>query len=216
MKLTANEARVIGCLLEKETTTPEQYPLSVNALTLACNQKTSREPVMSLSEAEVLDTISLLEQQRMVTEVSGFGSRVSKYQHRFCNTEFSDLQFSPAERAIVCVTLLRGAQTAGELRTRCQRLYEFADIKQVESTIQQMVDKGWLVQMAREPGKREVRFSQTFTDVDASQVSDNPVSFAADAPSSNSNTTNSELEQRVSTLEAQVAALQQQLAELLS
>lgn len=213
MKLTANEARVIGCLLEKETTTPEQYPLSVNALTLACNQKTSRDPVMSLSEAEVLDTISLLEQQRLVTEVSGFGSRVSKYQHRFCNTEFSDLQFSPAERAIVCVMLLRGAQTAGELRTRCQRLFEFADIKQVEQTMQQMIDKGWLVQMARESGKREVRFCHTFSEIDDSQVSSEPVSFSATA-STHSN--HSALEQRVATLEAQVAALQQQLAELLN
>ncbi|MCH1926723.1 DUF480 domain-containing protein [Shewanella sp. C32] len=208
MKLTANEARVIGCLLEKETTTPEQYPLSLNALTLACNQKTSREPVMSLSEAEVLDTISLLEQQRLVTEVSGFGSRVSKYQHRFCNTEFSDLQFSLAERAIICVMLLRGPQTAGELRTRCQRLFEFGDLAQVEQTLSKMLDNGWLVQLAKEAGKREQRFAHTFCEVDAT-ISDIPFVASTAAPSS-------ALEQRVEQLEQQVAELQQQLATLLN
>ncbi|QSX32083.1 DUF480 domain-containing protein [Shewanella avicenniae] len=208
MKLDALEARVIGCLLEKETTTPDQYPLSVNALTLACNQKTSREPVMDLSEAEVLDTLSRLQQQRLVTEASGFGSRVSKYQHRFCNTEFSDLQFSDAERAIVCVLLLRGPQTAGELRTRCQRLYEFNDLLRVESTLQQMQQKSWLVQLAKEPGKREIRFAQTFTDVDEAQIANEPIAISSQSPRSS-------LEQRVTELEQQVEALQQQLAQLL-
>ncbi|KFZ38536.1 hypothetical protein HR45_03660 [Shewanella mangrovi] len=208
MKLDALEARVIGCLLEKETTTPDQYPLSLNALTLACNQKTSRDPVLELSESEVLDTLSRLQQQRLVTEANGFGSRVSKYQHRFCNTEFSDLQFSDAERAVVCVMLLRGPQTAGELRTRCQRLYEFSDLQQVENTIAQMQQKSWLVQLAKEAGKREVRYAQTFTDIE-----DFAISTTAEPTVSSHQ--RSSLEQRVNELEHQVAALQQQLAELL-
>ncbi|WP_417763907.1 YceH family protein [Shewanella sp.] len=209
MKLTVNEARVIGCLLEKETTTPEQYPLSLNALTLACNQKTSRDPVMELSEATVLETLQLLQQQRLIIEVSGFGSRVSKYQHRFCNTEFSDLQFSAAERAIVCVMLLRGPQTAGELRTRCQRLFEFGDISQVEQTLSKMLDNGWLVQLAKEPGKREQRFAHTFTDVETASISQEPFESRAPAPTS-------VLALRVEALEHQVAELQQQLTALLN
>ncbi|MGL4639795.1 MAG: DUF480 domain-containing protein, partial [Shewanella sp.] len=94
MELTLHEARVIGCLLEKEVTTPEQYPLSLNALTLACNQKTSRDPVLELTEAQVQDALDSLNKKRLISEQSGFGSRVVKYKHRFCNTEFSELQLS--------------------------------------------------------------------------------------------------------------------------
>lgn len=92
IELTAIEARVIGCLIEKEVTTPDQYPLSLNALTNACNQKSNREPVMALSESDVLDAVEQLIARRLVSDESGFNSRVSKYQHRFCNTEFGDLQ----------------------------------------------------------------------------------------------------------------------------
>ncbi|MEO0889149.1 MAG: YceH family protein, partial [Pseudomonadota bacterium] len=122
VELTAIEARVIGCLIEKEVTTPDQYPLSLNALTNACNQKSNREPVMSLSEADVLDAVDALIERRLVSDESGFNSRVSKYQHRFCNTEFGDLQLTEQEKGIVCCMLLRGAQTPGEIRTRTNRL----------------------------------------------------------------------------------------------
>ncbi|MBB1440654.1 DUF480 domain-containing protein, partial [Shewanella sp. SG41-4] len=108
MELTSLEARVIGCLLEKELTTPDQYPLSLNSLALACNQKSSREPVLSLSESEVKTVLDDLTKKRLLSEQSGFGSRGVKYKHRFCNTEFSELQFSSAEVAIICVLLLRG------------------------------------------------------------------------------------------------------------
>ena len=111
--LTPNEARVIGCLLEKQRTTPEHYPLSLNALTNACNQKSSRDPVMELDEATVRDTIDTLIKQHYVVEKSGFSSRVSKYQQRFCNSEFGNLKFSGQELGIVCVLLLRGPQTPG-------------------------------------------------------------------------------------------------------
>ncbi len=131
IELTTVEARVIGCLLEKEATTPEQYPLSLNSLTTACNQKSNREPVMSLSESEVLDAIDTLISRHLVSDESGFNSRVSKYRHRFCNTEFGDLQFTDQERGIVCCLLLRGPQTPGELRTRTQRLCQFQDVKEV-------------------------------------------------------------------------------------
>src|SRR5487761_1840001 len=116
------ETRVLGSLVEKELTTPEYYPLSVNALVNACNQKSNRDPVMSLDEPTVQRTLDALSRKHLVLERSGFGSRVPKYQHLFCNTEYGSLKFSPQELAIVCELLLRGAQTPGELRSRASRL----------------------------------------------------------------------------------------------
>lgn len=162
IELTPYEARVIGCLLEKEVTTPDLYPLTLNSLTTAANQKSNREPVYSLTEAEVLDAIESLKSKRLVSALEGFGSRVTKYQHRFCNTEFGSLQFSEQEKGVICVMLLRGPQTPGELRTRTNRLCEFADMKQVESVLAALVEKGHVVQLPREPGKRESRYAHLF------------------------------------------------------
>ena len=119
--LTPMEARVIGCLIEKQITTPDQYPLSLNALVNACNQKSNRDPMMDVDEATVQRTLDDLSKKHMIMERSGFGSRVPKYQHRFCNTEFGTLKFTPQELAIVCELLLRGPQTPGELRPRSQQ-----------------------------------------------------------------------------------------------
>jgi uncharacterized protein YceH (UPF0502 family) len=163
--LTPYEARVIGCLLEKQRTTPEQYPLSLNALTNACNQKSSRDPVLDLDEATVQDTIDALMKKHYVTEKRGFGSRVTKYQHRFCNTEFGTLKLSEQEIGIVCVLLLRGPQTPGELRTRTERLCEFHDVGEVESTLDRLMqrdDGPFVAKLPREPGKRESRFIHLF------------------------------------------------------
>jgi len=165
IRLTPNEARVIGCLIEKQHTTPEHYPLSLNALTNACNQKSSRDPVMELDEATVQDTVDALIKKRQVIEKSGFGSRVTKYQHRFCNTEFGTLKFSDQELGIVCVLLLRGPQTPGELRTRTDRLCKFQDIHEVEATLDQLMqrdDGPFVAKLPREPGKRETRFAHLF------------------------------------------------------
>lgn len=117
-QLDTREARVIGCMLEKQITTPDQYPMSLNGITTACNQKTNREPVMELSESEVQQTLDLLVKKHFLRTLSGFGNRVVKYEHRFCNSEFGDLKLSPAEVALVTTLLLRGPQTPGELRTR--------------------------------------------------------------------------------------------------
>jgi len=163
--LTPYEARVIGCLIEKHRTTPEHYPLSLNALTNACNQKSSRDPVLELDEATVQDTIDALMKKHYVVEKSGFGSRVTKYQHRFCNSEFGALKFSEQELGIVCVLLLRGPQTPGELRTRTERLCKFQDIHEVESTLDQLMqhdDGPFVAKLPREPGKRETRFAHLF------------------------------------------------------
>ncbi len=205
IELTTIEARVIGCLLEKEATTPEQYPLSLNSLTTACNQKSNREPVMSLSESEVLDAIDTLISRHLVSDESGFNSRVSKYRHRFCNTEFGDLQFTEQEKGIVCCLLLRGPQTPGELRTRTQRLCQFQDVKEVEAVLDNMqgqgADDALIVKLPREAGKRESRYMHQFcgaVDIDELPVATEPV-IAPD---------------RLLQLEQEVEALRQELAQL--
>ncbi|MBQ4849966.1 YceH family protein [Pseudoalteromonas sp. MMG012] len=164
MKLTPNEQRIIGCLLEKQTTTPEHYPLSLNALTNACNQKSNREPVLSLTESEVLDTLTQLENQRVVLLDEGLSGRVNKYSHRFCNTEFSDLQLTEKQRAILCIMLLRGPQTPGELRTRSARLAEFNNVSDVENTLEEMQSQTLICKLEREPGKRESRYQHLLGD----------------------------------------------------
>src|SRR4029453_2181251 len=118
IRLSAIDARIIGCLIEKQITTPDQYPLSLNALVNACNQKSNRDPMMDVDEPTVQRTLDGLAKKHFVMERSGFGSRVPKYQHRFCNTEFGSLKFTPQELAIVCELLLRGPQKPGDMRSR--------------------------------------------------------------------------------------------------
>jgi len=122
IRLSAIDARIIGSLIEKQITTPDQYPLSLNALVNACNQKSNREPLMQLDEATVKFAVDSLARRHFVVEKSGFGSRVPKYQQIFCNTEFGSLKFSPQETAIICELMVRGPQTPGELRARVPRL----------------------------------------------------------------------------------------------
>ncbi|MBG6241464.1 MAG: DUF480 domain-containing protein [Candidatus Symbiopectobacterium sp. Dall1.0] len=204
--------RVVGCLLEKQITTPEQYPMSLNGVVTACNQKTNREPVLDLSESEVQKTLDMLVKKHVVKTLSGFGNRVMKYDHRFCNSEFGDLKFSSAEVALVTTLLLRGAQTSGELRTRGARLHEFADVDEVEQTLtllQTREDGPFVARLAREPGKREHRFMHLFGD-------DEPVVSATDSAEDRMPADTTDLAQRVLVLEQDVAELKQQLAHLLS
>lgn len=218
MELTLHEARVIGCLLEKEVTTPEQYPLSLNALTLACNQKTSREPVLELTEAQVQAALDSLNKKRLISEQSGFGSRVVKYKHRFCNTEFSELQLSSAAVTIICLLLLRGPQTPGELRTRSNRLHDFKDVLEVEACIKQLMerDKPVLAQLPREPGKRECRYTELFSQ-GAEQISAASFTNATNADAHPLNEQDrQQLEARVTQLEEQVAELKDKLESLIA
>src|SRR5258706_2167158 len=141
IQLTVLEARVIGCLIEKQITTPDQYPLSLNALANACNQKSNRDPVMDLDEATVQQTLDSLSKKHLVIEKSGFGSRVPKYQHRFCNTEYGTFKLDPQELAVVCELLLRGAQTPGELRSRASRMASFTDVSEIEATLNRLSDR---------------------------------------------------------------------------
>ena len=206
-ELSAKEARVIGCLLEKQVTTPDQYPLSLNGIQLACNQKTNREPVMELTESEVQQILDLLLKKHFLRTLSGFGNRVVKYEHRFCNSEFGQLKLSAAELAVIATLLLRGAQTPGELRTRTNRMHEFNDVTEVEQVLASLSareDGPFVVRLAREPGKRESRFMHLFS----GQIDE--------APTEALPANDAELNERVSALENEVAQLKQQLQALLA
>ena len=154
MQLSTNQQRILGCLLEKQSTTPEHYPLSLNALVNACNQKSNRDPVLSLTDEDVQNALDELIEMRLVTIDEGLSGRVNKYDHRFCNTEFSNLQFSAQQRAIVCLLLLRGAQTPGELRTRSARLADFNNVNEVEAALNKLIESEYVTKLEREAGKR--------------------------------------------------------------
>ena len=160
-ELNAVEARVIGCLIEKSVVTPDQYPLTLNALTNACNQKSSRDPVMSLSQGEVQRAIRDLEGKHLVRTDENFKSRVEKFTQRFCNTRYSHLQFDEAQQAIVCLLLLRGPQTPGELRSRSGRLHTFADNGEVVAAITSLIERDGeplLVKLPRTPGRKDSEY----------------------------------------------------------
>ncbi|WP_312210750.1 YceH family protein [Pseudescherichia sp.] len=207
--LSPAEARIIGCLLEKQVTTPEQYPLSLNAVVSACNQKTNREPVMSLGDAEVQDLLDALVKRHYLRNVSGFGNRVTKYEQRFCNSEFGNLKLSSGETALVTTLLLRGAQTPGELRMRAARMHEFADVPEVEQTLEALAsreDGPFVVRLPREPGKRESRYMHLFS---GEAVPEATADVSEASPSE-------DLAARVATLESEVAELKQRLDSLLA
>lgn len=200
-QLSAREARVIGVLLEKQVTTPEQYPLSLNSVMAACNQKSNREPVVNFSEREVQETLDALVSQHYLRTASGAGSRVVRYEQRFCNSEFGTLHLSSGEVALITTLLLRGPQTPGELRTRCARMHEFADMASLEQTLQTLADREdgpFVVRMAREPGKRESRYAHLFG-------AEDPGAF--NAPADPEVTEETGLAQRVTALEQEVAYL---------
>jgi hypothetical protein len=212
IELSPHEARVIACLLEKEITTPEQYPLSLNALTNACNQKSNREPVLDLDEATVQQTLDQLNKKYLVSEESGYGSRVAKYRHRFCNTEYGTLKFSPQELGIVCELLLRGSQTPGELRSRASRLCALKDVSEVETALDALArreDGPFVVRLPREPGKRESRYAHLFGGEVQGDTEDESAAPCGAEPSRLA-----QLEARVSQLEAEVAELKTRVAAL--
>lgn len=213
IKLTPPEARVIGCLIEKEKTTPAQYPLSLAALTTACNQKSSREPVMQLSDTEVQDIVDELIKKHLVSDRGGFGSRVTKYQHRFANVGFGSLEFTEQEMGVICLLLLRGPQTAGELRSRSNRLCTFGDVNEAEAVLKGLAERKdgpFVVQLAREPGRREARYAQLFRDPDSDSDSEinAPIAPAASPPPAQTD------DQRIAQLEDLVLELQEEVAEL--
>src|SRR5512139_1976406 len=184
LELSALEARVIGCLLEKQVATPDQYPLSLNALVNACNQRSNRDPVLNLEEREVQAVVDGLMRKQLVLEKSGFGSRVPKYHQLFCNTQFGSLQFSPQQTAIVCELLLRGPQTPGELRTHAARLAPIRDVSEVEAAVEDLMTRPegpYVVRLAREPGRRESRYAQLFTGEPVQALAPEPGGFGAES-----------------------------------
>lgn len=218
VELTPLEARIIGCLIEKQITTPDQYPLSLNALTLACNQKSNRDPLMNLDDATVQAALDGLSKKHFVMERSGFGSRVPKYQHRFCNTEFGTLKFSPQELAILCELMLRGPQTPGELRSRASRMAPFADVAEIENAITQLVhrsDGPFAVRLSREPGRRDSRYAQLFTGEVADAAGDSEPELPSAKPAASAagatSTRLDQLEQDVLALRTELDALKKQL-----
>jgi uncharacterized protein YceH (UPF0502 family) len=154
LTLTAAEIRVLGCLLEKQRTTPDVYPLSLNSLRLACNQSTNRDPVVEYDEATVRDALHRLERRGFTRLASG--SRAAKYRHLLAEA----LPMNSAEQAIVCVLMLRGPQTPGELKQRGERMHAFADLGAVHATLDELIERGLVARLERRPGHKEERYAQ--------------------------------------------------------
>lgn len=167
-KRTPVEIRILGVLIEKQMTTPDYYPLSLNALILGCNQKSNRDPVMELSETEVQEALQQLRNDHLVWQVRTAGSRVSKYEQNLKEIG----EFSIQETAVLCELMLRGPQTLGELRARCARMFEFHSTAEVEHIIGKLMapERGpCVVELPRQPGRKEPRFAHLFGDIDPAE-----------------------------------------------
>jgi uncharacterized protein len=211
IELSPLEARVIGCLIEKQITTPDHYPLSLNALVNACNQKSNRDPLMEVDEPTIQATVDQLARKHFVVEKSGFGSRVPKYQHRFCNTEYGTLKLTPQELAIVCELLVRGPQTPGELRTRASRMAPFSEVGEVEAALESLrtrEDGPFVVRLPREPGRRDSRWAHLFSGaVAVAAIEEEPHAVASSGVAA-------EVPSRLDRLEEQVRRLHEELEDL--
>ena len=165
MDLSAAEIRVLGCLLEKQRTTPDAYPLTLNALRAACNQSTNRDPVVAYDEATIREAITRLSRRRWARLASGAGSRASKYRHLLDES----LTRAPDELAVLCVLMLRGPQTPGELKGRTERLHPFADLGAVHATLARLIERELVEQLPRRPGQKEERYAHRLSDDEAPQ-----------------------------------------------
>ncbi len=215
LNLTPEEVRVIGCLMEKSVTTPDQYPLTLNALTNACNQKSSREPVMQLEQGAVQHTVRQLEDQHLLSVREGAKAGVEKYTQRLCNTQMATLQFSPAEFAVMTLLLLRGPQTPGELRSPSGRLYTFADNQEVASTLAGLMEgeNGVLVaRLPRKPGRQDHEYAHLFSgEIESVEAEVTSLVSKPGAPSRVE-----DLEARVEALESALKSLAEKLGEEVS
>ena len=213
-ELNEIEARVIGCLIEKSIVTPDQYPITLNALTNACNQKSSRDPVMSLSQGEVQHTIRMLEEKHLARTEENFKSRTEKYSQRFCSTRYSDLQLDPAQVAIVCLLLLRGPQTPGELKARSGRLHNFADNSEVVVTLDSLTNRecdALLVKLPRTAGRKDSEYMHLFSGpIDLEAYASR--THAAKPPAGSAQSNVADLTDRIAKLEAEVAELKNLLS----
>ncbi|MDO9307510.1 MAG: YceH family protein [Deltaproteobacteria bacterium] len=207
MDITLNniEVRVLGSLVEKELTTPEYYPLSLNSLTNACNQKSNRDPVMALTDEEVVRALDSL-RFKQLSVISADGGRVPKYRHLLAEK----LGLVPAEQAVLCELLLRGPQTVGELRTRCERMHPFGDLSAVEVVLQELMEREspMIALMARQPGRKEGRYAQLF-----SELPESGAEGIESAPEAARQRVNAENE-RVARLEEEMAVLRIEVEDL--
>jgi uncharacterized protein YceH (UPF0502 family) len=205
--LTEIEARVLGSLAEKESTTPDYYPLSLNALVNACNQKSNRDPVMNLDEGAVRDALESMNAKNLAGAVSGAESRVTKYEHRLQEV----FNFTRGEAAVICALLLRGPQTPGELRTRSERIFQFAELSDVQSTLHRLMQRepALVRVLPRQPGTKEARYMHLFCG-DATPAPDQHAS--PDLPISATNDRVAQLESIVTSLQAELAEVKEQLA----
>ncbi len=211
-KLTPVELRVLGCLLEKELTTPEYYPLSLNALTNACNQKSNRDPVMSLEETDVVRGLEGLRMKHMVVQSADSG-RVPKYRHILAERH----RLEPPELAILCELMVRGAQTVGELRTRGERMHPFQELAAVETVLAELAERNppMVMQLPRQPGRKECRYAQLFSEVAESMAEEQlPPPEAARLRVNATDEKLARLAEEVAELRAEVAELRQAVAEL--
>jgi uncharacterized protein len=207
VKLTPAEARVLGALIEKGTTTPDYYPLSLNALMNACNQRSNREPIMDLDEDDLRQALHGLEAKHLAGRARSADGRVTKYEH-WLGEAFN---FSRAETALICVLLLRGPQTPGELRGRTERLHEFTEISDVTAGLQKLMDRepALVTLLPRQPGSRESRYAHLLCGPVESAITAS-ADFAAENPSPST----SQYEDRIAQLESTVADLQRELTAL--
>jgi uncharacterized protein YceH (UPF0502 family) len=196
------EARVLGSLIEKDITTPDYYPLSLNALVHACNQKNNRDPVMDLDEEAVRDAVNSLQEKRMAGPAAGADSRVTKYEQRLQEI----FNFDRRETAVICVLLLRGPQTPGELRGRTERMHRFNDLEEVESTLDRLMqrDPALVRALARQPGTKETRYIHLFS-------GDRPTFASSDGDQAAGNSPPMD---RVSRLETEITNLRNEIADL--
>ena len=208
--LSAVEVRVLGALIEKDITTPDYYPLSLNALVNACNQKSNRDPVMNLDEGAVRDALHSLQEKRLAGPASGADSRVTKYEHRLQEV----FNFDRRETAVLCVLLLRGPQTPGELRGRTERMHPFEDLDEVQSALQRLMQREPPLArvLPRQPGTKESRYVHLLSgDVEGWEPA--PAAETGGAGSSADGDRIARLEDEVAGLHKDIAELNQQLAE---
>lgn len=207
LQLNQLEVRVLGSLIEKDITTPDYYPLSLNALVNACNQKNNRDPVMSLDENSVREALSSLQEKRLAGPAGGADSRVTKYEHRLQEV----FNFDRREIALLCVLLLRGAQTPGELRGRAERMYRFETLDDVQSGLQRLMDRqpALAAVLSRQPGTKESRYTHLFS---GEYIPD--TATAPTRSSSDQRQASGDGEQRIASLEAAVASLKSEVEEL--
>jgi uncharacterized protein YceH (UPF0502 family) len=214
LALSHTEIRVLGCLLEKQRTTPDTYPLSLNGLRLACNQSTNRDPVVQYDDALLRDALHGLERRGLARLASGAGSRAAKYRHLLDDK----LPLSGEERAIMTTLMLRGPQTPGELKQRGERMYSFADLAAVQRVLDALIERGLAQRLPRRPGQKEERYAQQLGEDANGEVEagiaavDGAHAKSPQRYESVSGATNGELEQRVARLEREVADLRAQLA----